>query len=596
MKKLTTLLAVAILTATIWAQSPQKMSYQAVIRDASNTLVTNTAVGMQLSILQGTATGTAVYVETQKPTTNANGLASLEIGDGTIVSGDFTTIDWSAGPYFIKTETDPAGGTTYTITGTSQLLSVPYALHATTADTATNVTGLEKITENGKTGWRLIGRDSANYGDISYNAIDLSTSFNPSATFGATGNTSIAMGHNITASGDYSMAMGRVTKANAYVSVALGTYNVGGGNAATWVATDPLFEIGNGVFGTPSNALTVYKNGIITAPSMDIAEITDNKALITKEYADANLISSGLEQIKEYSQVGWRLIGRNAADFGNIGVGAIDFSRSNSISTTLGATGYYSFAIGSNTTASGDNSMSMGFGTKAQAYACLAMGEYNIGGGNAAVWSATDPLFEIGNGTSSTPSNALTVLKNGNTDVSGVFRATGNVWPSKGAGVEIAYDATLGRGYVQAYDRSTANWKDLFLGGLNVAPINDNYTSLGTSTNRWLKVYAVNGSIQTSDRRLKKDINDIPYGLNSILKLRPVTFKWKEGNQNVNLGLIAQDVQKVIPEVVDVGDDKDKTLGLNYTELIPVLVSAIKEQQKEIEELKKKVEQLASKN
>jgi uncharacterized protein (TIGR02145 family) len=120
-----------------FGQSPEKISYQAVIRDASDNLITDTQIGMQISILQGSASGTAVYVETQKPTTNANGLVSLEIGTGTVESGDFTTIDWANGPYFIKTETDPAGGTSYSITGTSQLLSVPYALHAQTADTVT---------------------------------------------------------------------------------------------------------------------------------------------------------------------------------------------------------------------------------------------------------------------------------------------------------------------------------------------------------------------------------------------------------------------------------------------------------------------------
>lgn len=137
MKKIITVCAVLLMTASVWAQAPEKMSYQAVVRDGSNALVTSTAVGMQISILQTTSTGTAVYVETQTPTTNANGLVSLEIGSGTVVSGNFTTIDWSAGPYFIKTETDPTGGTNYTITGTSQFLSVPYALHAKTAESVT---------------------------------------------------------------------------------------------------------------------------------------------------------------------------------------------------------------------------------------------------------------------------------------------------------------------------------------------------------------------------------------------------------------------------------------------------------------------------
>jgi hypothetical protein len=90
-----------------FAQAPQKMSYQAVIRNSSNTLVINTQVGMQISILQGAAGGTAVYVETQTPTSNTNGLVSLEVGAGTVVSGTFAAINWSNGPYFIKTETDP---------------------------------------------------------------------------------------------------------------------------------------------------------------------------------------------------------------------------------------------------------------------------------------------------------------------------------------------------------------------------------------------------------------------------------------------------------------------------------------------------------
>ena len=126
--KIYSLLASLLVTLSVWAQAPQKMSYQAVIRNSSNALLTSTPVGMQISILQGSSTGTAVYVETQTVSTNANGLVNLEIGTGAVITGTFATINWANGPYFIKTETDITGGTNYTISGTSELMSVPYAL------------------------------------------------------------------------------------------------------------------------------------------------------------------------------------------------------------------------------------------------------------------------------------------------------------------------------------------------------------------------------------------------------------------------------------------------------------------------------------
>ena len=133
MKKIFSICAALFLTVTVFAQSPEKMSYQAVIRNSSGVLVTNTQIGVKISILQDSASGAAVYIETQTPTTNANGFVSIEIGNGTVVSGDFATINWANGSYFIKTETDPTGGISYTITGTSQLLSVPYALYSKTS-------------------------------------------------------------------------------------------------------------------------------------------------------------------------------------------------------------------------------------------------------------------------------------------------------------------------------------------------------------------------------------------------------------------------------------------------------------------------------
>ena len=137
MKKTFALLASVLLAAVISAQAPEKMSYQAVIRNSGGNLVPNHEVGLRVSILQNSIDGTVVYREiyNPNPVTNNNGLLTIEIGAGVPLTGTFSEIDWSDGPYFIKTETDPSGGTSYTITGTSQLLSVPFALHAKTAET-----------------------------------------------------------------------------------------------------------------------------------------------------------------------------------------------------------------------------------------------------------------------------------------------------------------------------------------------------------------------------------------------------------------------------------------------------------------------------
>jgi len=133
MKKI--LLTVGILLGChlVSAQAPEKMSYQAVMRNSSGQLLTNQNIGVKISVLQGSPAGAAVYSERLTGTTNTNGLISLEIGSGTVLSGTFSTINWPSGNYYLKTETDPTGGTNYTIAGTSQLLSVPYAMYAKSA-------------------------------------------------------------------------------------------------------------------------------------------------------------------------------------------------------------------------------------------------------------------------------------------------------------------------------------------------------------------------------------------------------------------------------------------------------------------------------
>lgn len=109
-------------------------------------------------------------------------------------------------------------------------------------------------------------------------------------------------------------------------------------------------------------------------------------------------------------------------------------------------------------------------------------------------------------------------------------------------------------------------------------PSVDNLYPLGNSTYRWSAVYAANGTIQTSDARLKDNVLDLTYGLSDLLKLRPVSFTWKDHpGQGSKLGFIAQEVQGVMPETVTAGDDVNHTLGLTYTEFIPVIVNGMKD-------------------
>jgi len=148
MKKITLILIFIATSLTVMAQAPDKISYQAIVRNSSDQILANQSVGIQISLLEGSTSGNAIYVETQNPTTNNNGLLSIEIGTGTNTTGIFSDIDWGNNLYFIKTEIDPTGGTNYTITGISQLMSVPYALYAKTS--GSSIPG--PIGETGATG------------------------------------------------------------------------------------------------------------------------------------------------------------------------------------------------------------------------------------------------------------------------------------------------------------------------------------------------------------------------------------------------------------------------------------------------------------
>ena len=132
MKKIVTLCLTCV-QLLIFAQAPEGVNYQSVIRDNTGNLMANAFVGLKISLLQNNTNGTVVYEESFDASTNDFGLTNIVIGNGNPISGDFSLIDWSNGPYFIQIAADENGGTDYEIMGTQELMSVPYALYAKTA-------------------------------------------------------------------------------------------------------------------------------------------------------------------------------------------------------------------------------------------------------------------------------------------------------------------------------------------------------------------------------------------------------------------------------------------------------------------------------
>ena len=227
-------------------------------------------------------------------------------------------------------------------------------------------------------------------------------------------------------------------------------------------------------------------------------------------------------------------------------------------------------------------STAIGNGVHAQAYSSMAVGRYNVGGGNASSWVSSDPIFEIGIGTSnSNRANAITVRKDGNVGI--------------GTTVPLATLQVNGQIRFQSVEYFEDGGTNEIAARGDLRPTSDNTYDLGTSALRWDDVYATNGTINTSDRRDKENIQELNYGLKEIMQLKPVKFNWKSGyNRDNKIGLIAQDLLEVIPEVVKTRDfemQEDgvtvmevelKRLGVYYSDLIPVLIQAIQEQQNTI--------------
>jgi hypothetical protein len=159
MKKLLTITAICSLCVFVNAQAPQALNYQAVARTADGVIIPTQNIGVRFSILDGSVTGTTLYSETHTVITNSYGLFTLSIGKGTPVTSTFANVNWASGTdKFLKVEIAPAGGTTYQLQGTTQLLSVPYALYSEktrllAGNNTINITNGNTITGNYQAGF-----------------------------------------------------------------------------------------------------------------------------------------------------------------------------------------------------------------------------------------------------------------------------------------------------------------------------------------------------------------------------------------------------------------------------------------------------------
>ena len=277
---------------TAFGQAPQKFSYQTVVRNTSNALVANANVGIKISILQGSATGTSVYSESHTAATNANGLASIQIGGGSVLSGNLTTINWSTATYFIKTEVDPAGGTAYSISGTSQLLSVPYALSAANGGKVelTNTGfGINTLSTNTGINNTAYGANALRYNIAGANnsAFGINSMLNNNGSFNtAMGtnslrtntagvwNTAIGEGALYNSTADSNIAIGGL----ALSDLTTGTNNIGIGNNSQVPSLTGSYQmsIQNVIYGTDLSSTASGKIGIGTsAPSTKLDVIGD---------------------------------------------------------------------------------------------------------------------------------------------------------------------------------------------------------------------------------------------------------------------------------------------------------------------------------
>ena len=312
--------AMIVSSLLLFAQSPQSFQYQSVVRDGSGDVIVNQPVSFQISIISGSPTGNVEYSETHSVTTNGFGLVNLSIGEGTVVSGTFSGIGWGSNLHFIKVEADINGSSIYTDMGTTQLLSVPYALHSKTSEDAF----------------------SGNYGDLNGVPSNVSA-FTNDAGYVTTSNDADAVpsneiqslsiaGNNLTISGGNTVAIPQNTYTAGNGLTLTGTqftHNAHSGDVSGTTALTVTGIQGNAVSsGAPASGQILKFNGTSWVPSADNVDDADNS--ITNEIQTMSLTGNNLSltgggtvSLSGYVDTLWKSNGTRIynSNAGNVGVG-----------------------------------------------------------------------------------------------------------------------------------------------------------------------------------------------------------------------------------------------------------------------------------
>ncbi|RKE92279.1 tail fiber domain-containing protein [Ichthyenterobacterium magnum] len=484
-----------MLTVSIFAQ--EGINYQGVARDANGDLIVDTEITIDININEETPDGETRYSETHNITTDAHGVFSLVIGQGTPTFNTFNFVYWPAGSHFLNVWLNG------TEVGTTQFTSVPYTLSI----------GKFQADKNGLT---------------------------PIGTAG-----SIYIGQNAGFNEDLTGIRANI----GFGSGALNKNTVGVSNVA--IGADALYHNLEGVNNIALGLNAIYSN--ISG---------ENNVAIGKGTLFNN--STGSHNIA---------IGDNALNSVNTGFSNIALGKDALMTNTSGIT---NVAIGKgalmNNNSAGSNVV---IGANAGWQNVNGTRNVFLGNGAGAQEMGSHKLY-IHNSTTQTPliyGDFMSNLLGFNAKV-----GIGTQNPEAPLNVVDGTDADLSANSGQLL-LGTVNGDNLIMDKNEIQARSNGSASILFLQQNGGDVYVGNAVVHASDKRLKRDINDISYGLNEVLQLRPTEYFWKERTQeNKSLGLIAQEVNEVIKNVVTYDEKQDK-YGVSYTELIPVLIKAIQEQQ-----------------